>query len=140
MKELSIEEKAKRYDKAFIKSREFLTLCKKCRAKDTVEFIEDIFPELKMDKEYEDERIRKVLIGWINLEPSTSFNDTFDGFSKEQILAWLEKQAEPIEINPIEFDTRLQALIGKFSSLPKEELISSLSFYLNVVQNNETYK
>ena len=42
--------------------------------------------------ESEDERIRKVLIGWINIEPSTSFNDTFDGFSKEQILAWLEKQ------------------------------------------------
>ena len=40
--------------------------------------------------ESEDERIRKVLIGWINLEPSTSFNDTFDGFSKEQILSFLD--------------------------------------------------
>ena len=49
------------------------------------------------------ERIRKVLIGWINLEPSTSFNDTF-GFSKEQILAWLEKKSNTNEtINRDEF-------------------------------------
>lgn len=52
----------------------------------------------------------------------------------------LEKQSEPIEINPTEFDTRLQALIGKFDSLPKEELIGSLSFWMNVVQNDGTYK
>lgn len=51
-------------------------------------YLDENCPELK---ESEGEKIRKVLIGWINLEPSTSFNDTFDGFSKEQILAWLEK-------------------------------------------------
>lgn len=55
------------------------------------EVAEKYFPQFN---ENEDEKIRKVLIGWINLEPSTSFNDTFDGFSKEQILAWLEKQGE----------------------------------------------
>lgn len=43
----------KRHDKAFIKSREFLVLCKKCGAKDTVDFLEGIFPELK---ENEDEK------------------------------------------------------------------------------------
>lgn len=48
-------------------------------------------------------------------------------------------KSKPIEINPTEFDTRLQALIGKFDSLPKEELIESLSFWLNVVKNNGTY-
>ena len=52
-------------------------------------YLDENCPEFQ---ESEDERIRKVLIGWINLEPSTSFNDTFDGFSKEQILAWLERQ------------------------------------------------
>lgn len=61
--------------------------------------IEQIFPELK---ESEDERIRKVLIGWINLEPSISFNDTFDGFSKEQILAWLERQGEQKPVDKVE--------------------------------------
>jgi len=62
---------------------------------------------------------------------------------KQEILdkyAELEKQGKPVEINPTEFDTRLQALIGKFDSLPKEELIGSLSFWLNVVQNDGTYK
>lgn len=52
-------------------------------------YLDENCPELK---ESEGEKIRKVLIGWINLEPSTSFNDTFGGFSKEQILAWFEKQ------------------------------------------------
>ena len=61
--------------------------------------LESLFPELR---ESEDERIRKVLIGWINLEPSTSFNDTFDGFSKEQILAWLEKQGEKEPADEVE--------------------------------------
>lgn len=54
-------------------------------------YIGENCPELK---ESEDERIRNVLIGWINLESSISFGDTFDGFSKEQILAWLEKQGQ----------------------------------------------
>lgn len=92
MKELSIEQKAKRYDESIKKLRDFY------RDYDTISCLIDVkdelanlFPELK---EYEGERIRNVLIGWINLEPSTSFNDTFDGFSKEQILAWLEKQED----------------------------------------------
>lgn len=99
MKELSIEEKAKAYDKAIKVINDNLgALNEIVETGAEVVNIQSIqncfykaFPELK---ESEDEKIRKVLIGWINLEPSTSFNDTFDGFSKEQILAWLEKQGE----------------------------------------------
>lgn len=58
----------------------------------------------------------------------------------DKLLAWLEKQGEPTDINPSEFDLRLNKLIKQFETLPKEELVSSLSFYLNVVQNNGTYK
>ena len=87
MKELSIEEKAKRYDKAIERAEGLIDFCSDSELK-TLKFV---FPELK---ESDGEKIRNVLIGWINLEPSTSFNDTFDGFSKEQILAWLEKQGE----------------------------------------------
>jgi hypothetical protein len=54
--------------------------------------------------------------------------------------SWLEKQSESTEINPSEFDSQLNRLLGQFKSLPKEELASSLSFYLNVVQNDGTYK
>ena len=81
------KEKAKAYDKAIERAEGLIDFCSDSELK-TLEYV---FTELK---ESEDERIRKVLIGWINLEPSTSFNDTFDGFSKEQILAWLEKQGE----------------------------------------------
>ena len=44
------------------------------------------FPELKEDK---DERIRKTIYGWIYTQPSEFFDN---GFSKEEMLAWVEKQ------------------------------------------------
>lgn len=55
-------------------------------------------------------------------------------------IAWLEKQGNPADINPSEFDLRLNKLLKQFETLPKEELASSLSFYLNTVQNDGTYK
>lgn len=84
----TIEEKAKRYDEAY-KVAESIHRFSSNPAE--IKRMEEIFPSLK---EYEGERIRNVLIGWINLESSISFGDTFDGFSKEQILAWLEKQGK----------------------------------------------
>ena len=50
--------------------------------------IEYIFPELK---ESEGERIRKIIYGWIYTQPSEFFEG---GFSKEEMLTWLEKQGE----------------------------------------------
>ena len=181
----TIKEKAKRYDEAY-KVAESIHRFSSNPAE--IKRMEEIFPSLK---EYDGERIRNVLIGWINLESSISFGDTFDGFSKEQILVWLEKhgdysklveeikkrkellskekenaisdtdklslggriamleellvfvneeQGKPVEINPSKFDSQLNKLLKQFETLPKEELINSLNFYLNVVQNNGTYK
>ena len=48
--------------------------------------LEAFFPEFKDDV---DERIRKVIYGWIYIQPSEFFDN---GFSKEEMLAWLEKQ------------------------------------------------
>lgn len=48
----------------------------------------------------------------------------------------LEKQGKPVEINLSEFDSQLNKLLKQFETLPKEELINSLSFYLNVVKND----
>ena len=42
-------------------------------------------------KESKDERIRKTIYGWIYYEPSAFFDN---GFSKEEMLAWVEKQGE----------------------------------------------
>lgn len=90
-------------------------------------WVEQVFPELA---ESEDERIRKSLIDMLKNDEKC--------YLKE--IAWLEKQGEPKEINPSEFDSQLNRLLGQFKPLPKEELASSLSFYLNVVQNDGTYK
>lgn len=58
-----------------------------------VDFIEYEYPELK-ESEDEDERIRKSLIkSYTNQHPANF--PTIDGFTREQILAWLEKQGEP---------------------------------------------
>lgn len=101
----------------------------------TISYIEEIFPELK---ESEDDRIRKALIKYYSFDKDGG-SHALDNITPKQIVTWLEKQGELVKINPTEFDTRLQALIGKFGSLPKEELIGSLSFWTNVVQNDGTY-
>ena len=87
MKELSIEEKAKRFDEAIKKAKSKIK-----NDKDHVLYEDDvveIFPELK---ESEDERIRKAIIE--HFEGSHSSMYPYKGFIKEQILAWLEKQGE----------------------------------------------
>ena len=83
MKELSIEEKAKRYDEAKARmSRAYNS--NRC----TIGFMNEIFPELR---ESEDERIRKAII---NVFASHKDYEVFFGVSVKDILAWLEKQEE----------------------------------------------
>jgi len=86
MKELSIEEKAKRYDELLLKLQ-------KAKVDDNVcdemyyRVIDDIVPELK---ESEDEKMRKGIIR--NLE---YLMDRAEGFVKDELrerIAWLEKQ------------------------------------------------
>ena len=95
MKELSIEEKAKAYDEALERVGELLSRCIDYRDRITkvyrVEDIESIFPELKESEESKDERIRRVIRGWIYTRPASFFDN---GISKEEMLAWLEKQGE----------------------------------------------
>lgn len=90
MKELTIEQKAKRYDEALeIAKKNYITAQDLCNAsqislecfKNT---LEHIFPEFK---ESEDERIRKELIEWMKDFPDM----TWRCLSKEDIIAWLEK-------------------------------------------------
>ena len=61
MKELSIEQKAKNYDKALEKARQ---LCAYPTTKPFISDLQDIFPELK---EPENDRIRKAIINEISL-------------------------------------------------------------------------
>ena len=85
MKELSIEEKAKAYDKALEKARQ---LCAYPTTKPFIRDLQDIFPELK---ESEDERIRKAMIKYFtNGKEYLSLTP----YSREDYIAWLEKQGE----------------------------------------------
>lgn len=80
------EEKVARYDKAIEKIKYVMErgVSPVLNKKD----LQDIFPELA---ESEEERIRNVIRGWIYTRPASFFDD---GISKEEMLAWLEKQAD----------------------------------------------
>ena len=84
MKDLSIEQKAKRYDEALDNAK----VVYKAIRKDLKPVIEQIFPELQ---ENEDERIRKAII---NIFATHKDYEKFFGVSVEDIIAWLEKQGE----------------------------------------------
>ncbi len=88
-KELSIEEKAERYNKALEIAKGFYKGYKQRGNQLYADDLEIIFPELKEDKS---ERIRKVIYGWICTQPSQDFDN---GFSKEEMLAWVENIGKP---------------------------------------------
>ena len=88
MKELSIEEKAKRYDE-IIKLVNSKWVHKN---QSYVTDISEIFPELK---ESEDENIRKDLIDWVE----SYVNNTWRDHNKTDIIAWLKKRNEKKETN-----------------------------------------
>ena len=103
----------------------------------TEDVIEEMFPELR---DSEDERIRKEIIDIINSYDVAHLKATGLPSRIPEYISWLEKQGKPTDINPSEFDLQLNRLLKEFESLPKEELVNSLSFYLNGVQNDSTYK
>lgn len=135
MKELSIKEKAKAYDLAIEAARCIYNNMKEGSNFSGMEDLEVIFPELA---ESEDEKIRKALICHYQGDGCLCTNEYRIDY--KEIRAWLEKQDKPTEINPSEFDLHLNKLLKQFESLPKDDIASSLNFYLNVVQNNGTYK
>ena len=80
MKELSIEEKAKRYDEAIERAKEWF----KPEEPDSYTcIVESIFPELK---ESEDDRIRNLI--YLSIEKGIGI----PGDDRKKALAWLEKQ------------------------------------------------
>ena len=129
----------KKYKEAFKRAKECHTdgLSLHQSVKDVIEYI---FSELKEESEEENERIRKELLLFFTERAKYTEDSTFNGLSSKEIITWLEKQGKPTDINPSEFDLRLNKLLKQFESLPKEEIVSSLSFYLNVVRNDGTYR
>ncbi len=86
--ELSIEEKAKRYDEALEKGKQIQNTPYTAHWDIMKGVVEHLIPELK---ESEDERIRKDIIKMIS---NTCKGEWFIGSSKEECLSWFEKQGD----------------------------------------------
>lgn len=82
------------YKDAFEKSKEFYTICKKCGANSTVEFLEDAFPDLKKT---EDEKIRKAILSGLKYLETELGWDTVGDVDILDAYAWLEKQGKKEE-------------------------------------------
>lgn len=85
MKELSNEEKIKRYNELSKGVRDFFE-GKQKMCGDVTKALENLFPELV---ESEDEKIRKALINFFNIKPGLTY-----GFDNKDIIDWLERQRE----------------------------------------------
>lgn len=87
MKELSIEQKAQRYDKAIKGANELNYVSDKDSLQRKT--VEHIFPELK---ESEDEKVEKAIFGMVY----DSDNELWSSYnvSKSDVLDWLEKQGK----------------------------------------------
>jgi hypothetical protein len=92
--QLSIEQKAKRYEEAIARANELLYVSDK----DFLQYhtVCHIFPELKDDEDDEDERIREVLVDYFKRykEQEECGIKTFFGIPTDNIITWLEKQCE----------------------------------------------
>lgn len=85
MKELSIEQKAKRYDEAFKEA----SVAHKDEDRHLKATLERIFPELK---ESEDERIRRQTLKVLNYYKDKEKSEGKTPTEIDECIAWLEKQ------------------------------------------------
>lgn len=101
MKELSVEQKAKRYDEAIKRAKELLEI----GAKDTRDkrVVLSFFPELK---ESEDDRIRKELADYIKRKFENSCSPTPSKKILTNWIAWLEKQSNKRDIHLLELKAK----------------------------------
>ena len=89
MKELTIEEKAKRYDEALERLKGLIESTREDKYAIVEEDIIGIFPELA---ESEDERIRKEIIS--HLQHEYVVNRYVSDVEYDRWIAWLEKQGQ----------------------------------------------
>ena len=87
MKDLSVEQKAKRYDEALGKARQ---LCDYSTSKPFISDLQDLFPELKVS---EGERMWKLLKKYVHYNISDTVLEA-DYMTRECLESWIEKQCE----------------------------------------------
>ncbi len=96
MKELSIEEKAKRYDEAIKNGKQILNTPYTAHWDIMKEVVEHLFPELK---ESEDDRIRNEIIAFVEQSIHRGGGTPIPREQEDKWLAWFEKQGEQILAN-----------------------------------------
>ena len=118
MKELSIKEKAKRYDEALERAKKWHNapnIDKMPTYGDRI--IEEIFPELK---ESEDERIRESLLEYLHTLPN---HYSHDGVCAPEWIAWLEKRNSNVDNADKEYwrgyREGKQEILDKYAELKK---------------------
>ena len=113
MKELSIEEKAQRFDEALEKAKSVI------KQNPLMEYlkkgIEYIFPELA---ESEDEKIKKLLIEAVIQVLQDQYCSN-RGVSKEKVVAWLEKQGQTFTKKDVD-DAYLKGICDAKQELEKQ--------------------
>ena len=133
---MSMEKYENLYKEALEKAKEFYTLCKKCGAKDTDDFLEDTFPELA---ESEDERIRKALIELVEYAKEGCFcllDKPFNVVSMDAMLSWIEKQGKKPELPTWEEIHWLEWVIGILPASSKaNEAEAELKELLEKIKN-----
>lgn len=126
-----MEDYEKKYKDALNKAKDMLK-----RNEVSQENMEYLFSELK---ESEDEKIKRCIEICLLADANEQRFKDCDTTIKD-CLDWIENQSETVEINPTEFDLRLNKLLKQFKILPKDDIIDTLNFYLNVARNDGTYK
>ena len=133
MKELSIEEKAKAYDEALERMRDFLKDWEDCGAVGAaMEKAKAVFQELK---EPDDERIRKEIK---NLIEEVGEDDSYHVYCFDEMIAWLEKQSEktkPIEDFDTEFERQISHLIASIINKDYEYTETFVKWTSNALLN-----
>ena len=139
MKELSIEEKAKRYDESIKRAKYLKENTDGVGAKDVSACFDYIFPELK---EFEDERIRKALIdGFTVMKESKNCGKTFSNHNipVADILAWLEKQGEK-SVNKLQVSGKLYEHIRNtcacIDDALSSETLADINDYLSMAEHS----
>ena len=126
----------KKYKEALEKAKEFYTLCEKCGAKDTVDFLEDSFPELK---ESDNEKIRKTLIRFFK-DNYPNETEMYDGtVTVGKALAWLEKQCEQkpiVNIPSREVILSIWDLGNEWKELTNGSISTEYGTQLNYIQKH----
>lgn len=136
MKDLSIEEKAKRYDEAMGKLRTMRNAWNNLETdyspKDVVSDIEHYFPELR---ESEDEMIRKHLIKHFRVKSKEKWNGIF----VKDILAWLEKQGEQKPVDKVEPKFKVRYAGGEYNVLEVKDIAGVTSYGIEDEPNHIDY-